>query len=138
MKRLLFSTRIYAIDVALLILRVGSSLVMVTHGWPKIANFSEYLNRFADPLGLGPALSLQGAIFAEFFCAILVALGLLTRVAVIPLIFTMAVAAFIVHGGDPFGDKELSLLYLVIYAVLFITGPGKYSLDKKIGRRSRY
>ena len=138
MKRLLFSTRIYAIDVALLILRVGSSLMMVTHDWPKIANFSEYLNRFADPLGLGPALSLQGAIFAEFFCAILVALGLLTRVAVIPLIFTMAVAAFIVHGGDPFGDKELSLLYLVIYAVLFITGPGKYSLDKKIGRRSRY
>ena len=138
MKRLLFSTRIYAMDVALLLLRVGSSLMMLTHGWPKIANFSEYLNRFADPLGLGPALSLQGAIFAEFFCAILVALGLLTRVAVIPLIFTMAVAAFIVHGGDPFGDKELSLLYLVIFAILFITGPGKYSLDKKVGRRSRY
>ena len=138
MKRLIFSTRIYAIDAALLLLRVSSSLMMVTHGWPKIVNFSDYLNRFADPLGLGPALSLQATIFAEFFCSILVALGLLTRVAVLPLIFTMVVVAFIVHGGDAFGDKELSLLYLVIFAVLFITGPGKYSLDKKIGKKSHY
>ena len=138
MKRLLFSTRIYAIDAALLLLRVASSLMMVTHGWPKIANFSDYLNRFADPLGLGPALSLQATIFAEFFCAILVALGLLTRVALIPLIITMAVVTFIVHAGDAFGDKELSLLYLVNFLVLFITGPGKYSLDKKINSKSRF
>src|SRR5690606_19055245 len=138
MKRLLFSTRIYAIDAALLLLRVASSLMMVTHGWPKIANFSDYLNRFADPLGLGPALSLQATIFAEFFCAILIALGLLTRVALIPLIITMAVVTFIVHAGDAFGDKELSLLYLVNFLVLFITGPGKYSLDKKINSKSRF
>lgn len=138
MKRLLFSTRIYAIDAALLLLRVASSLMMLTHGWPKIANFSDYLNRFADPLGLGPALSLQATIFAELFCAILVALGLLTRVALIPLIITMAVVVFIVHAGDAFGDKELSLLYLVVFSVLFITGPGKYSLDKKISRKSRF
>lgn len=138
MKRLLFSTRIYAIDAALLILRVASSLMMITHGWPKITNFSNYLNQFADPLGLGPALSLQATIFAEFFCAILVALGLLTRVALIPLITTMAVVVFIVHAGDAFIDKELSLLYLVVFSVLFITGPGKYSLDKKISRKSRF
>lgn len=138
MKRLLFSTRIYAIDAALLLLRVASSLMMVTHGWPKIANFSDYLNRFADPLGLGPALSLQATIFAEFFCAILVALGLLTRVALIPLIITMAVVTFIVHAGDAFGDKELSLLYLANFLVLFFTGPGKYSLDKEINSKSRF
>lgn len=138
MKRLLFSTRIYAVDAALLLLRAGSALMIMTHGWPKITNFSSYLNQFADPLGLGPALSLQAAIFAEFFCAILVALGLLTRLAVIPLIFTMAVVVFIVHGGDTFGDKELSLLYLVVFSVIFITGPGKYSLDKRIIRKNRF
>lgn len=138
MKRLLFSTRIYAIDAALLLLRVASALMMVTHGWPKITNFSDYLNRFADPLGLGPALSLQATIFAEFFCAILVALGLLTRLALIPLIITMATVVFIVHAGDAFGDKELPLLYLFTFVVLFITGPGKYSLDKRIVRRSHF
>ena len=138
MKRLLFSTRIYAIDTALLLLRVASSLMILTHGWPKITNFSDYLNRFADPLGLGPALSLQATIFAEFFCAILVALGLLTRLALIPLIITMATVVFIIHGGDAFGDKELPLLYLFTFVVLFITGPGKYSLDKRIIRKNPF
>jgi len=138
MKRLLFSTRIYAIDAALLLLRAASSLMIFTHGWPKIANFSDYLNRFADPLGLGPALSLQATIFAEFFCAILVALGLLTRLALIPLIITMATVVFIIHGGDAFGDKELPLLYLFAFVVLFITGPGKYSLDKRIIRKNPF
>lgn len=138
MKRLLFSTRTYFLDAALLLLRVASALMMVTHGWPKIANFSDYLNRFADPLGLGPALSLQATIFAEFFCAILLALGLLTRLALIPLIITMATVVFIVHGGDAFGDKELPLLYLFTFLVLFITGPGKYSLDKRIVRKSNF
>jgi putative oxidoreductase len=138
MKRLLFSTRIYAIDTALLLLRVASSLMILTHGWPKITNFSDYLNRFADPLGLGPALSLQAAIFSEFFCAILVAMGLLTRLALIPLIITMATVVFIVHGGDAFGDRELPLLYLSTFVVLLITGPGKYSLDKRILRKSRF
>ncbi|HLT07468.1 MAG TPA: DoxX family protein [Cyclobacteriaceae bacterium] len=138
MKRLIFSTRIYFVDVALLLLRVASALMIATHGWPKLSNFSEYLSRFADPLGLGPAVSLQATIFAEFFCALLVALGLLTRLALIPLIITMAVVAFIVHGQDAFGDKELALLYLFIFVSLFITGPGKYSLDTRFGRRGRY
>lgn len=138
MKKLLFSTRIYAIDMALLLLRVGSALMIATHGWAKIANFSDYLNSFADPIGLGPALSLQLTIFAEFFCAILVALGLLTRLATIPLIIAMATIVLLVHGADPFADKELSLMYLVAFLVLFITGPGKYSLDHRIGRRSQF
>lgn len=138
MKKLLFSTRIYAIDVALLLLRVASAAMMATHGWPKIANFSAYLNRFADPLGLGAATSLQLTIFAEFFCAILVALGLVTRLALIPLIITMGTVAFVVHGADPFSDKEMALLYLTAFVALFITGPGKYSMDAQILRKNRF
>jgi|SRR5690554_5335083 len=138
MKKLLFSTRIYAIDVALLLLRIGTSVLIGTHGWPKIANFSSYLNSFADPLGLGVATSLQLTIFAEFFCAILVALGLVTRLALIPLIITMGTVAFVVHGADPFGDKELALMYLVAFVALFITGPGRFSVDAQILRRNRF
>ena len=41
----------------------------------------------------------------------------------------MAVAAFVVHGADPFAAKELSLIYLFIYAALVFTGPGKFSID---------
>lgn len=58
MKKILFSHRIYALDPALLVMRVVVSIMILTHGWAKIANFSENLNRFSDPLGLGVATSL--------------------------------------------------------------------------------
>jgi putative oxidoreductase len=42
----------------------------------------------------------------------------------------MVVIVFVVHSGDPFGDKESGLIYLLMYLTLFLTGPGKYSLDR--------
>ena len=42
----------------------------------------------------------------------------------------MAVAAFIVHASDPIGTKEKALLYLIGFVVIFLAGPGKYSIDK--------
>ena len=53
----------------------------------------------------------------------------MTRWTVIPLIFTMIVALFIVHGSDPFSDKEMALLYLGGYVVILMMGSGKYSVD---------
>ena len=46
----------------------------------------------------------------------------------------MLVVIFIVHGGDPFQAKELPLLYLGIYVVLFFTGGGRYALDILISK----
>jgi putative oxidoreductase len=47
----------------------------------------------------------------------------------------MAVAAFIVHGGDPWGEKELAYIYLAGYLTLLLTGPGKFSVDALIMKR---
>ena len=138
MKHLLFSNRPIATDIALLFLRVGSGLMLLTHGWGKITNFSERLNNFADPIGLGPALSLQLVIFAEFFCAIFLALGLMSRVVLIPLLINMAVITFIVHGDDPFNKQELPLFFFISFLVLFLTGPGKFSIDNLIVKKRRY
>ncbi|WP_215225332.1 DoxX family protein [Echinicola shivajiensis] len=138
MKKLLFSHRPFSQNFALLILRLSAAGMMMTHGWSKIANFSEYLTKFSDPIGLGPAVSLQLAIFAEFFCAILLALGFMSRWVLIPLIITMMTAAFIVHADDPFGGKEKALLFLVIFVVLLFTGPGKISMDAQINKKNRY
>ncbi|WP_114748600.1 DoxX family protein [Pleomorphovibrio marinus] len=138
MKQLFFSNRPIATDIALLLLRVGSGLMLLTHGWGKITNFSERLNSFADPIGLGPALSLQLVIFAEFFCAIFLALGLMSRAVLIPLLINMAVITFIVHGDDPFNKQELPLFFFISFLVLFLTGPGKFSIDNLILKRKRY
>ncbi|MBW3467683.1 DoxX family protein [Arthrospiribacter ruber] len=138
MKKIFFSTSQFMPAVGLALLRIGSALMMITHGWSKISNFSNNLTTFRDPIGLGPAVSLQLAIFAEFFCAILLAIGFLTRLSLIPLIFTMGVAAFIVHADDPFSTQEKSLLFLLIFVVLMFLGPGKYSVDAQIKKSRKY
>lgn len=125
-------------SLAVLVLRIGFSATMVYgHGLRKIQNFEELLGQFRDPLGLGSELSLVLAIFAEVFCSVLVALGLATRLALIPLMTTMGVALFLVHADDPFSRKEMALVYLLCYVALFLAGPGRFSLDQILtGRRS--
>lgn len=119
------------LDLAVLIVRVSVSLSMLTHGWPKLNRLLEGGEiSFGDPLGLGPTVSLVLAVFAEVVCSVLIALGLGTRLASIPLIVTMGVAAFVVHGSDPFRGKEMAILYMVFYILLMLTGSRKYSLDR--------
>lgn len=132
MKSSLFRSTAISLDLGLLLLRIAAGSAMLTHGWPKFQKALEGSTQFADPIGVGPELTLYLAIFAEFVCSILVILGFATRVAVIPLIATMLVAFFIVHGADPFGTKEASFIFMGIFACLFLTGPGKYSLDYRI------
>ncbi len=123
-------------SVGLLVLRLALGLFMAgLHGWGKLTKVANGEMGFADPLGIGQAPSLVLATFAEFACSILLVLGLFTRLACIPLIVTMAVAAFIVHGGDPWGDKELAYIYLAGYIAILFTGPGKFSVDALIMKR---
>jgi len=124
------------LDILVLLLRICIAAFMITHGWPKFLKLLEGGEiQFGNPIGLGPALSLTLAVFAEFVCSILIGIGLGTRLASIPLAFTMFVAAFISHGPDPFGRKELALLYLLFYITLLVVGSRKYSVDYLISRK---
>ena len=114
---------------AVLVLRVSISAMMLTHGMNKLTHFSAMSQNF-DPIGLGGTISLSLVIFAEVFCSIGIILGLLTRLSVIPLIVAMCVATLITHAGQAFAAKELALLYLTCYVVLFLTGPGRFSIDR--------
>jgi putative oxidoreductase len=135
MKRL-FSTHLNpnAVHFCLLLLRVGTSALVLTHGFPKFTKLLAGDMQFGDPLGIGAGLSLVLVTFAEFFCAILIILGAATRLAAIPLIINFTVIFFIVHANDPFGRKELPLLFLLIYIILLILGSGKYSVDNSISK----
>lgn len=121
------------LDIGLLILRVGiGGMMLFAHGWPKLANFTNLSGVFPDPIGLGSTLTLTLAVFTEFFCAIALILGILTRWVSIPLLITMLVAAFIHHANDPWKTQEFALLYAVPFLAFFFTGGGKYSLDSLI------
>ena len=118
-------------DLGLLLLRLffGGALA-IAHGWPKLQQLLSGDYGFPDPLGLGSGLSLGLAVFGELICGVLVAVGLYARVAAVPAAFTMAIAAFVTHGADPFAKKELALCYLVAFTVVAVAGPGRYSLKR--------
>lgn len=117
---------------ALLILRASFGLMILTHGWPKVVSFFQDPGAFPDPIQIGASLSHGLTAFAEFFCGILIIIGLMTRWAAIPLIIAMTVISFVVHGKEPMSERELSMLYLTAFTVIAILGPGSYSLDRAI------
>ena len=123
--------------LGLLVLRIALGGMMLTHGWPKLGRLLETPEKFADPIGLGPEITLALAVFSEFVCAILIMLGAWTRLASIPFLATMLVAAFIVHGDDPFKKQELALLYGAGALALALTGPGRMSVDAWWAKRAR-
>ena len=123
-------------DVASLLLRLAfGGLMIVNHGvgkWERLTGTEEL--RFADPLGVGVKLSLQLATGAELVCASFVVLGLFLRLNLVPLLFTMVVAVFVVHSEDPLARKEMGLLYLMAYLALFLLGPGRLSGSEALSR----
>ncbi|MDR1006024.1 MAG: DoxX family protein [Bacteroidales bacterium] len=127
-------------DIGLLLFRIIIGAFMLTHGLSKLSMFEELKATFPDPLGVGSATSLVLILLAEVGCSLLVILGAFTRLAVLPLMFGMCIAAFIIHGSDPFATKESALFYLSMYVVLACVGGGKFSVDyllrKKLERLS--
>src|SRR5262245_23003677 len=95
----LFSTKYSdtSVSIALLVTRLAAGGLMIPHGYKKLINFAAKSSGFADPFGIGGPLSMSLAIFAELFCAVLIVLGLLTRLASLPLIIAMSVAVFYPH-----------------------------------------
>lgn len=123
-------------DWILLAFRIVLGTLLLVHGIQKIMDYDTLSSTFPDPIGLGSRLSLQLAIFAEFMCSLGVIAGFLFRLSLIPVMFTMCIAAFVTLGGAPWGQRELPVSYLAVFAILFVSGPGRISLDALVGRRS--
>jgi putative oxidoreductase len=135
--RKIFSTEAGDRDLLLLIVRIAIASLMLVHGLPKLQMLlSGGAAAFPNILGMGAGLSLLLAVFAEVLCSLLILFGLGTRAAVVPLIITMLVAVFYVHGADPFIKQEMGLHYLLVYLVLLFAGSGKYSADFYLSRQT--
>lgn len=115
-------------SLAILFLRIAFAGMLIVHGWGKLTNFEATAQGFAE-MGGAPVAGL--VVFAEVFCALGVVVGLLYRLALIPMIINMSVAFFMAHGAKLTGEGngELAFLYLVAFVVLILTGPGKYAID---------
>ena len=133
----LFSTNYsdFAFDLSMFLLRAGFGfLLFLNHGLPKLQNFEKRQATFSDPLHIGHTPSLLLAIFAEVFCALLLILGLLSRLASLVLVALFIVIIFIIHKDDPLKEKEDAILFLLVFLTTLLCGPGKWSIDKLIGK----
>ena len=116
-------------SMLILFARIIFGFLFLSHGITKIHFYSEAPYTFPNPIGIGSTLSLWLVLFAEILCSLGFIIGALFRLCLIPMIFTMCIAVFVIHSGDLLAAKELSLMYLTIFVLLYITGPGKYSID---------
>ena len=99
-------------------------------------DFEQLSRTFPSVLGLGSYMSLMLAIFCEFAGSMFLMAGLMTRIVLNPMIFSMAVAFFDVHDGM-MPDGELPLIYMLVFFALFLIGPGRYSVDCLIDKQVR-
>ena len=124
------------VSALILLIRLVFGVLFFTHGLDKMIHFNDLLNSYPSVLGFGSYMTLMVAIFTEFCCSLFLMTGLLLRIMVIPMIISMAVAFFDVHDAM-MPEGELSLIYLIVFIILYLVGPGRFSFDYLIDSRFR-
>lgn len=145
-KNLFTSFQPINLSLGILLVRVIIGALMAFYGYQKLINFetmaaSDFWAKEVSFLGMTGKTPLALTIFAEFFCSLLLIIGLFTRLALIPLLICMGyiiacVAKFeVIYSGDNGIEVNNAFVYFMIYLGIYLTGPGNYSLDYKIANR---
>jgi len=118
---------------------VGS--VFLTTGWGKLHHMPRVI-AFFQALGIpSPAFSAHLVAWSELVCGALILLGMLARVATIPLLVTMAVAIAAARAPELHGVLDLlrltEMTYVAILVYIALDGPGLVSVDAAFWRTLR-
>lgn len=118
--------------------RLTVGVVFMGTGWGKLQSLPEVTAFFTD-LGIPfPGFNARLTASTEFFGGLLVLLGLATRLAALPLAFTMVVAILTAKREAISGLAALvgfeEWSYLVLFVWIALAGPGPLSLDALIAR----
>jgi putative oxidoreductase len=124
--------------IGILILRLVFGTALMLHGKDKIANPMGWMDQPGKPSPIPDIMQAIAAV-SEFGGGLALLLGLLTPLACIGIAATMLGAYFISHRGDPWvgkGGFELASLHFTAALVTLFTGPGVYSLDYLLFKRT--
>lgn len=126
-------------DIPLLLIRLVLAYGFYGPAMMKLNDVSAIAEWFTS-IGIpAPTLNAYLATYTEFFGAILLALGLLTRFISIPLLITMLVAVKTVHWENGFNASdngyEIPLYYMIMLLTLFFAGPGRISVDHLLRKK---
>lgn len=136
-RTLIFPRQSYpkSFSLFLLAMRILFGGLLMMHGIQKLSDYTALSAVFPDPMGIGSPWSLSLAVFGELFCSAAFIAGFLYRLSMLPMLATMAVAFFAVHGGN-IAEGELAFIYLAVFLLMYIAGPGRYSIDHLIAART--
>lgn len=124
---------------ALLLARLGVGLVFLSTGWGKVHNVAK-VTAFFESLHI-PAPGFQAVLvgWTELLCGAALVLGVMSRLAAIPLAFSMVIAIATAKKGDLHGLFDLvgfeEFTYIVVLFVIAVLGPGAWSVDRLLEKK---
>lgn len=129
-------------DEVLLAGRILLMILFVLFGYEKAADFGGTMGNFGHMGVPMPELSVPAAIFMELLVGLAIVLGLFTRpLAILLAAYTLATAVLGHHFWTLTGRaaleaeinffKNISIIGGLL--LLYVTGPGRLSLDQRLG-----
>ena len=114
------------------LIRILVGALMTYHGWEvfnqaKMGEYAKWLSEIHFPT---PTLLAYLGKGSEFAGGLMLTLGFLTRLAIIPIIATMAVVCFGMSKGKFWMEDQHPFLFIILCLVFFFCGPGRFSVDK--------
>jgi putative oxidoreductase len=123
-------------DIARLVLRLGFGFSLLLHGIHKLVYGIAPVQAMLHAHGL-PGWFGYGVFIGEVIAPIMIIFAFYARGAALIVIFNMLTAIALTTGFSPMEltqtgalPFELPLLYLLAAAVLFLSGPGKYGVNR--------
>ncbi|MDY0904832.1 DoxX family protein [Pedobacter sp. CFBP9032] len=117
-------------NIAVLLFRVLLMLELFrVHGMKKFRVQNGEKEHVPNPLGLPDKLNGLVATFSDTVVPFLVAIGVGTRLFLLPSIGVTAIGYFVVHRRDAIEVKDVPYMYTLAMLFLWAIGPGTFSID---------
>ena len=114
-------------NIGILVVRLMVAIFIFRYG-RELFHIKDLLQFLTDIKWPFPVFSGYAAKIIELVGAVLLALGLFTRIASVLLMIVMAGVVYTMNKGNIF-DGEHATLFFLLFAFFCFAGPGKYSLD---------
>lgn len=116
-------------NTALLLFRIMLCYEMIrVHGLKKMGRNGE-TEAVPNPLGLPLKMNQLIANFSDIVAPVFVALGLATRVTILPILAVTLTGYFVVHRKDILSIRDVPYMYSLSYLYIFLIGAGRFSVD---------
>jgi putative oxidoreductase len=121
---------------AMLLFRIIVSLeLIVVHGFKKIGIGVSVAEQIPNPLHLAETINSVFAISANIFFPFFVLIGFCTRAATLPTLAVTITGYFVLHWNDAALVRDTPFMYSIVFLLILVLGPGKYSIDNYIYKK---